>query len=105
MQDGSKQIRRAEVEQSLKRLNASSEQANQGVDSLNVLWKSSGELGVKLAAKVSETAQAGSALVASAPTQIVNPKLLLHLDLIVKGLDQSVSLVKDTGGLLSDMLG
>jgi len=45
------------------------------------------------------------ALVASAPSQILNPKLVLHIDLIVKGLEQSVSLVKDTGSLLGKMVG
>ena len=63
------------------------------------------ELGGQLAAKAGETAQTGMALVASAPSQILNPKLVLHIDLIVKGLEQSVSLVKDTGSLLGKMVG
>lgn len=69
------------------------------------MWIATAELGVALAAKAAETASAGAALIASAPTQILNPKLVLHLDLIVKGLDQSVSMVKDTGKLLGEMVG
>jgi hypothetical protein len=62
------------------------------------------ELGSKAASKAVETAQAGAALVTSAPSHIVNPKLALHLDLIVKGLDQSVRLVKDTGVMLAEIV-
>ena len=45
-----------------------------------------------------------AALVASAPTQILNPKLILHLDLIIQGLEQSVSMVEDTGTILSEIV-
>jgi hypothetical protein len=77
----------------------------EGAQKLGSLWMSSAELGAKLAAKAAETAQTGVALVASAPSQILNPKLVLHIKLIIKGLDQSVSMVKDTGGLLGDIIG
>ena len=70
-----------------------------------ILWTGIGGQGVQLAAKTAETVQTGVALVASAPTQILNPKLLLHLKLIVKGLDESVSMVKDTGKLLGEIVG
>lgn len=70
----------------------------------HALWEGFAVLGAQLAAKASETAQAGIALVASAPSQITNPKCLLHLDLIVRGLGQSVDLLKDSGSLIASVL-
>jgi len=70
----------------------------------HVLWEGIATLGAELASKASETAQAGAALVASAPSLITNPKLLLHLDLIVKGLGQGVDLLKDSGALITSVL-
>ena len=72
---------------------------------LSTLWKAVAPLGVQLAKKTGEFASAGVQLVASAPKQITNPKLVLHIKLIVKGLDQSVGLVKDTGKLLVGIVG
>lgn len=99
---GTRKIRRSEVRESLSRIDTS---VSTGAQKLATLWQAMAELGGRLAAKSGETAAAGAALVASAPAQILNPKLVLHLDLIVKGLEQSVSLVKDTGKLLTDMVG
>ncbi len=76
----------------------------EGAQKLIALWASTSELGAQLAGKAAQTAQTGAALVASAPSQILNPKLVLHLDLIVKGLEQSVSMVKDTGSLLGEIV-
>lgn len=45
----------------------------------------------------------GQQLIAGAPSSITNPKTVLHLDLIVKGLGQSVAVVKDSGGLLVEL--
>ncbi|MBW2523210.1 MAG: hypothetical protein JRI23_03505 [Deltaproteobacteria bacterium] len=98
--NGEKRFQRKEVESLLASFVSSS-----GADKLKALWVGTAELGVKLAAKSAETVQTGTALVASAPSQILNPKLVLHLDLIVKGLEQSVSLVTDTAGLLGEVLG
>jgi hypothetical protein len=98
---GERKIHRPEIERSLAQLDASAD----GVRKLQQLWTSSAELGITLAAKASETASTGAALIASAPAQILNPKLVLHLGLIVKGLEQSVSMVKDTGKLLGGMVG
>jgi len=75
----------------------------EGAKKLGALWVSTAELGTQLAARTAQTAQTGAALVASAPTQILNPKLVLHLDLIVKGLEQSLDMVKDA--LLGDIVG
>lgn len=100
VESGKKKIKRAEVDSLVSQLGD-----EEGAKKLAQLWSTTSELGVKVAAKAVETAQAGAALVASAPSQIVNPKLVLHLKLIVKGLDQSVSMVKDTGGILSDIVG
>lgn len=98
--NGEKSFEKKEVESVL-----SSFEASQGAEKLRALWGGTAELGAKLAAKSAETVQSGAALVASAPSQILNPKLVLHLDLIVQGLEQSVSMVKDTAGLLGKVLG
>ncbi len=45
----------------------------------------------------------GQQLIAGAPASITNPKTVLHLDLIVKGLGQSVKVVEDSGGLLIEL--
>lgn len=45
----------------------------------------------------------GQQLVAAAPTSITNPKTVLHLDLIVKGLGHSVAVVGDSGKLLGEL--
>jgi hypothetical protein len=98
---GDRKIRKGEVQSALKEIESS---VADGSDKITKLWISSAELGAQLAAKTAETAQTGVALIASAPAQILNPKLLLHLKLIVQGLEQSVSMVKDTGKLLGDMV-
>lgn len=100
VENGNKAIKKDEVDTLVSQLGEA-----EGAKKLGSLWVSSAELGVKLAAKTAETIQTGTALVASAPAQILNPKLVLHLDLIVKGLEQSLSLVKDTGGLLTGIVG
>lgn len=98
---GQKKIRKGEIEAALSEVKAG---AGDGAKKLETLWLTVAELGTKLAGKAAETASAGAALVASAPAQILNPKLVLHLKLIVKGLDQSVSMVKDTGKLLGEIV-
>ncbi len=97
---GDRKIRQDEIDAALKSIGGVTE----GAQKLETLWVSMAELGVKLAGKAAETAQTGAALVASAPTQILNPKLLLHIKLIIKGLEQSVSMVKDTGKLLGEIV-
>ena len=106
VENGDRKIKKGEVDSAMSEIvGATSDEAAEGVEKLKTLWLTTAELGVKLAAKAVETAQTGVALVASAPSQILNPKLVLHIDLIVKGLDQSVSMVKDTGKLLGEMVG
>jgi hypothetical protein len=100
VEDGSKKVKRDEVDALSSQLGD-----NDGARKLQVLWGTTAELGVKLAAKSAETVKTGAALLASAPSQIMNPKLVLHLDLIVKGLSQSVNLVKDTATMLGEIVG
>ncbi|MFO0564277.1 MAG: hypothetical protein U0263_01370 [Polyangiaceae bacterium] len=106
VESGKRKIKKGEVSSALSDLKSgASGQAAEGVGKLETLWVTMAELGVQLGSKAVETASAGAALVASAPAQIVNPKLLLHLKLIVKGLEESVSMVKDTGKLLGEIVG
>jgi hypothetical protein len=46
----------------------------------------------------------GKQLVTAAPTSIVNPKVVLHLDLIIKGLEDSVKVVGSSGKLLVELV-
>ena len=101
IQNGTKKLPKLTVENALDELSSVEkpeivEQAKQ----LASLYKSVVTLGADLVAKAEETVSTGVALVESAPKQILNPQLVLHLKLIVKGLAQSLDLVKDTGGLL-----
>ena len=43
-------------------------------------------------------------LVTAAPTSIANPKVVLHLDLVVKGLEDSVRVIGDSGRLLGELV-
>lgn len=105
VKNGSQKIEKADVESALTDMaSTAAPEVAEGVEKLKVLWATTAELGVGLVGKVSELGQAGAALVTGAPSQIMNPKLVLHLDLIVQGLKQSVSLVKDTGGLLTSIV-
>ncbi|MFW5739464.1 MAG: hypothetical protein ACOC1F_03770 [Myxococcota bacterium] len=99
VENGDKKIRKDEVDSVVSKLGEA-----EGAQKLASLWVSTAELGIQFGAKTAETVQTGIALVASAPSQILNPKLVLHLDLIVKGLEQSVDLVKDTGAMLGDII-
>jgi len=105
VQAGTKRVARPEVEKAFASLEGSAvagpvELGNQ----YHALWTGVATLGAALVSKASQTVQAGAALVTSAPSQILNPKLLVHLDLIVKGLGQSVSLVKDSTSLIGSVL-
>ena len=101
VESGQRKIKKPEIERALSDLEGS---PSEGTKKLESLWLTTAELGATLAGKAVETASAGAALIASAPSQILNPKLVLHLDLIVKGLDQSLGMVKDTGKLLGDIV-
>jgi hypothetical protein len=105
IEDGGAKIRKGEVEAALSDLKAgATPEIKSTVDNLSSLWITTAQLGAQLAQKAAATAQAGAALVATAPSQILNPQLVLHLDLIVEGLEQSVSMVKDTGAILVDIV-
>jgi hypothetical protein len=106
VESGKKRVPKADVDKALSALTGSQEgEIPETAKKLEALWGSLAKLGINLAGKVSETVQAGTALVASAPTDITNPKMALHIDLIVKGLKQSVALVKDTGVLFTSVVG
>jgi hypothetical protein len=47
------------------------------------------------ASRVSELVSTGQKLAAAAPSSITNPKVLLHVGLVVEGIEQSVRLIKD----------
>lgn len=47
------------------------------------------------AARVSDLVTTGQKLAASAPSSITNPKVLLHVKLVVEGIEQSVKLIRD----------
>jgi hypothetical protein len=102
VEKGQRKIKKSEISSAISELE---ERAGESSAKLTTLWLTMAELGTKLGGKAIETASAGAALVASAPAQILNPKLVLHLKLIVKGLDQSVSMVKDTGKILGEIVG
>lgn len=53
--------------------------------------------------KTQALVQTGRQLVTAAPSSITNPKVVLHLDLIVKGLEDSVRVIGDSGKLLGDL--
>jgi hypothetical protein len=46
----------------------------------------------------------GRQLVTAAPSSIVNPKVVLHLELIVKGLEDSVKVIGDSGRMLGELV-
>ena len=52
--------------------------------------------------KTQKLIAAGQQLIAGAAASITNPKTLLHLDLITKGLGQSVKVVGESGKLLAE---
>lgn len=53
--------------------------------------------------KTQELVSSGQQLITGAPASITNPKTALHLDLIVKGLKQSVGVVAESGSLLKQV--
>ena len=55
-------------------------------------------------ATVQELIAAGQQLVTAAPSSIMNPKTVIHLDLIVQGLGQSLQMVGESGKLLVEMI-
>ncbi len=74
-------------------------------EDLDAMWQLVGEQGVQLVSKTAELVSKGQALIASAPSSILNPKTALHIDLIVEGLEQSVGLIKDSAGIMGDIVG
>jgi len=53
---------------------------------------------------VQELIAAGQQLIAAAPSSITNPKTVLHLDLIVQGLGQSLQMVGESGKILFEIV-
>ncbi len=98
---GRKKLPKDEVESALKELQGTENKDIQDkAQQLTALYGSVVTLGAQLASKTANTVSTGVALVSSAPSQILNPKLVLHIKLIVKGLTESLEMVKDTGALL-----
>jgi hypothetical protein len=56
------------------------------------------------AASVQQLYAAGQQLVAAAPSSITNPKTVLHLDLIVQGLGQSLQMIAESGKTLFELI-
>lgn len=54
--------------------------------------------------KTKRLVETGKQLVTAAPSSIVNPKVVLHIDLIVKGLEDSVKVVGKSGKLLGELV-
>lgn len=67
---------------------------------LDTLWKLVGTQASQVLSKTTEFVGKGQALIASAPSSIMNPKTVLHLDLIVEGLEQSIGLIKDSANMV-----
>lgn len=60
---------------------------------------------IAFAGKVAELISAGTQLIAGAVANIVHPKVVLHIDLIVKGLEQSVSFLKNSAEMIGEVAG
>ena len=58
----------------------------------------------EFARRTQELVATGQQLVTAAPSSITNPKTALHIDLIVKGLGQSVTVIGESGKLLGEMV-
>jgi hypothetical protein len=54
--------------------------------------------------KTKRLVETGRQLVTAAPSSIINPKVVLHLDLIVKGLEDSVKVVGSSGKILGELV-
>lgn len=54
--------------------------------------------------RVQQLVASGQQLVTAAPSSITNPKTVLHLDLILKGLKQSLEMVGRSGQMLVEMV-
>ena len=72
---------------------------------LDGMYQLVGVQGAKLVAKTAELVQKGQALIVGAPSSITNPKTVLHIKLIIKGLDQSIGLIKDGSKLVGELVG
>jgi hypothetical protein len=57
-----------------------------------------------LMAKTQQLIASGEQLVVAAPSSITNPKTVVHLDLIVQGLKESVAMVVESGKLVPDLV-
>ena len=53
---------------------------------------------------VQELITSGQQLITAAPSSIMNPKTVLHLDLIVQGLGQSIQMIGESGRMLFEMI-
>jgi hypothetical protein len=73
-------------------------------DELEGVFTVTAKLGLKLVGKMAELVAAGEHLIVGAPSSITNPKTVIHIKLIVKGLEQSVDLVKNAGSWIKELV-
>lgn len=73
------------------------------LDAMQTMGRMLADLVPQIVGKVTHLVSAGEQLVVSAPTTLTNPKVLAHLDLVKKGLVDSVVVIKESGGLLVDL--
>jgi hypothetical protein len=74
-------------------------------EALDGVYKLVAVQGASFASKCVDLVSKGQALIMSAPSSITNPKTVLHIKLILKGLEQSVSLIKDSAKIMADLVG
>jgi hypothetical protein len=55
--------------------------------------------------EIAQLVSAGQQLIVSAPTSLTNPKVVLHLGLVKKGLGASVNVIKESGNVLAAFSG
>jgi len=58
-----------------------------------------------LVAKAQQLVASGEQLVMAAPSSITNPKTVIHMDLIVQGLRDSIAMVVESGKLVPELAG
>ena len=72
----------------------------EGKDVLLVL----ADLGPAFVGKIQELIGAGQQLITAAPTSIMDPRTLLHVDLIIQGLEQSIVATTESGTILVELV-
>lgn len=79
--------------------------AKKQLDQLAAVAQTLGRNAAALVQKIQQLVAAGQGLIAGAAASITNPKTVIHLKLIKKGLVQSIKVIKETAPLLGDLAG